>query len=50
MDDLNVSRITATRYLDELDAIRVLQKQKIWKESYYINKDLFRLLTNVNEI
>lgn len=50
MADLNVSRITATRYLDELDAIRVLQKQKIGKENYYINKDLFRLLTNVNEM
>ena len=48
MNDLGVSRITATKYLDELVQIGILQKQKIGKDNYYINKDLFDLLANVN--
>jgi Fic family protein len=48
MYDLEVSRITATRYLDELSKLGILQKEKIQKENYYINNDLFRLLSNVN--
>ena len=46
MKDLTVSRITATRYLDELTRIGVLHKEKIWKEYYYVNKDLFTFLSN----
>lgn len=49
-NDLNVSRITATKYLDELTAINILHKEKIWKDNYYINKALFKLLTNVNDL
>lgn len=48
MKDLAVSRPTATRYLDELANLNILQKEKIWKDNYYINKDLFALLSNVN--
>ncbi len=48
MADLGVSRPTATKYLDELSAIGLLQKDKIGKDNYYINKDLFNLLANVN--
>lgn len=48
MNDLGVSRPTATKYLDELTAIGVLHKEKLWKESYYINTDLFKLLASVS--
>ena len=44
MEDLKVSRITATRYLEELVQIGILSKKKIWRESFYINIELFRLL------
>lgn len=47
MADLGVSRITATRYLDLLDEIKILDKVKMGRDSYYINKALFDLLINV---
>ena len=46
MDDLDVSRITATKYLDELTDIGLLQKEKIGRSSYYINISLLQLLIN----
>lgn len=46
--ELNVGRITATRYLDELTAIGILHKEKIWKDNYYINKSLFDFLADIN--
>jgi len=49
MNDLDVSRITATKYLDELAQLGILHKIKIGRDSYYINKDLFDLLSNVNQ-
>lgn len=49
MKDLDVSRLTATKYLDELAQIGVVQKQKLGRDNYYINKDLFELLSNVNQ-
>ncbi len=48
MKDLWVGRITATRYLNELVRIGILIKQKIGRESYYINMDLYELLGNVS--
>ena len=48
MTDLGVSRPTATKYLDELTTIGLLHKEKLGKDNYYINKDLFDLLANVN--
>lgn len=48
MTDLNVTRITATRYLDELSRIGLLNKQKLGRDNYYINTDLYNLLGNVN--
>ncbi len=48
MEDLDVSRLTATKYLDELAQIGVVQKEKLGRDNYYINKDLFELLSNVN--
>lgn len=48
MKELNVSRITATRYLDELVRIGLLQKHKMGRDNYYINMTLYTLLSNVN--
>ncbi|WP_299798001.1 Fic family protein [uncultured Maribacter sp.] len=48
MNDLDVSRLTATKYLNELVQLGILQKIKIGRDSYYINKNLFDLLSNVS--
>jgi Fic family protein len=50
MADLAVSRLTATKYLDELDQIGIVQKVKLGRDNYYINTDLYNLLSNVNHI
>jgi len=49
MRDLNVSRLTATRYLKELTVLRILHKEKIGRDNYYINRDLFDLLMGVGK-
>ena len=46
--DLNITRKTAAKYLDELAKIGLLSKQKIGRDSYYINTDLYNLLGNIN--
>ena len=43
--DLGVSRITAANYLNEFSKGQLLEKKKIGMANYYINKDLFELLT-----
>lgn len=50
MQETGVSRKTAAKYLDELDSLGILSKQKIWKDNYYINTELFYLLQNVNKL
>lgn len=50
MEETGVSRKTAAKYLDELDKLGIVSKQKIWKDNYYINTDLFNLLQNVNQL
>ncbi len=47
--DLQVSRATATRYLEALAQDNVLQKNKLGRENYYINTDLVSLLFNMSE-
>ncbi|WP_449468104.1 Fic family protein [Stenotrophomonas humi] len=42
--DLGVSRLTATRYLDALAADGVLEKVRSGRNNYYINRPLFDLL------
>lgn len=42
--DLGVSRLTATKYLDALDAAGFVQKQKVGRSNYYINLALNRIL------
>lgn len=48
--DLKVSRATATRYLDALAADGVLEKHKLGRENYYLNKALVDLLFNIPKI
>lgn len=50
MRDLSVSRITATRYLDELARIGIMAKLKIGRDSYYLNSALVTLLGNAPRI
>lgn len=45
MEDLGVTRLTATRYLDELAKAGFLKKEKVGRSNYYINLALFGLLT-----
>ncbi len=47
-NELNVSRITATRYLNELVRIGLLDKHKLGRDIYYINTALYTLLSNAN--
>lgn len=46
MSDLDVSRITATKYLDQLVEHQFLHKQKIGRANYYINAPLCDLLVD----
>lgn len=41
---LQVSRVTAAKYLKELEKIGILQSKRVWKETLYINTRLFDLL------
>lgn len=43
--DLKVSRITATKYLESLTAGGFLHKRKIGRSNYYINLPLYSILT-----
>lgn len=46
MQELQVTRKTAMKYLEELVRIGLLSKQKKWKENFYVNDALFDLLHN----
>jgi Fic family protein len=43
--DLQVSRNTAIRYLEELVKSTILVKHKIRRENFYENRELFKLLS-----
>ena len=45
--DLNVSRATASRYLDELAKGGILDKHRLGRENYFINRELVQLLFNL---
>ena len=49
-DDLKVTRLTATRYLDTLAADGFLIKHKVGRANYYVNIPLFRILAGEPEI
>lgn len=44
INKLGVERRTATRYLNKLESIDILEKRKVGKENLYINIDLLKLL------
>jgi len=44
IDQLGVSRITATKYLDTLVEKGIVSKQKLGRNNYYINEPLVRLI------
>ncbi len=44
IERLNISRITASKYLKELKEIGILESKQVWKETLYINTKLFILL------
>ncbi|MFC5284050.1 Fic family protein [Pedobacter alpinus] len=46
VNDLGVSRLTAGNYLNKLAEDRILKKNKLGTGNYYINEELFKLLTN----
>jgi len=45
-DDLGVSRLTATKYLDLLAADGILEKRRVGRSNYYINTRLYGILTS----
>lgn len=47
--ELNVTRITATKYLKELVGIGLLVEHKSGKHNYYVNTALYDLLSNVHQ-
>jgi Fic family protein len=49
ISDLSVSRNTAIKYFDTLVDLGILSKKRIWRESYYINTDLYNFLLNISE-
>jgi Fic family protein len=44
MRDVNIGRVTAAKYLDNLAEDGFLVKERIWRTNYYINLPLFNLL------
>ncbi len=46
VQDLNVSRITAANYLNQLTEDGILRKEKLGTGNYYINEPLFTLITH----
>ena len=44
MDQLGVSRPTASRYLNELAGTGVLETRQVWKETFFIHQALFNVL------
>jgi uncharacterized membrane protein len=46
--DLGVSRVTASKYLEQLVAEGILRKEKRGKSNFFINEPLFQLLSNVS--
>lgn len=47
--DLQVSRLTATKYLDALAASGFVQKQKVGRSNYYVNQALNQILLDQHE-
>lgn len=50
MKKLEVSRPTATRYLEALVEAEIMQKIKLGRDNYYISTDLMACLSNVHDL
>lgn len=50
VDDLGVTRQTASKYLDLLTDLGILSLQKLGRDNFYVNKDLFEFLFNAPDI
>ena len=50
MEDIKVTRITASNYLQQLVEQNILQKHKLGKENYYINYKLADILFNIRNM
>ena len=50
MQDINVSKPTAIKYLNAIENIGLLKKKKIWKSNYYINERLYELFLNQGKV
>lgn len=48
MADLDVSRLTATKYLEQLVEVNLLHKEKVGRNNYYINRPLMALFIDRN--
>ncbi len=48
--DLGLSRQTCAKYLNELEKVNIVSKQKLGKENYYINQALLNLLQQPSAI
>lgn len=48
-NELQVSRKTASKYLDTLVGMGLLSKHRLGKENYYLNEQLYQLLLNVGQ-
>ncbi len=48
MNDLDVTRLTAAKYLEQLVEIDLLHKEKIGRSNYYINQELVALFVDRN--
>lgn len=46
---MQISRQTASKYLDRIVALGLLQKEKMGKENYYINTRLMNLFIEVGK-
>lgn len=47
VQDLGITRQTASKYLDQLIKLKILTLHKIGKENFYINTELYEFLYNV---
>lgn len=46
MKDLEISRNTAIRYLEQLEKVDLIGKKKVGRDNYFVNKSLIHILIN----
>ncbi|NQY74556.1 MAG: Fic family protein [Candidatus Margulisbacteria bacterium] len=50
VEELNITRITATKYLETLVQDGILKKEKVGRSNFYINTELFEILKGVESL